>query len=138
MIPTKNESIEQGGVQTSTKHKFCPSLTLCSLEKKNKLKHKLFRDNAEEIIADLQSRIDHFKTRHEYPFTWKNRLFTKPPKKTIEDMEMNEEEIHRMEELLKDNARKRLGRNNSCHTFLSLISIHIIVLIISFAGLRWS
>ena len=68
-----------------------------------------FRDDADEIINDLQSRIDQFKERRVYPFAWKSRLFKKPPKKVIEDMEMTEEQIARMEELLKDTARKRLA-----------------------------
>jgi hypothetical protein len=69
------------------------------------------------VIGSLQSKIDilkedrtvHFQCRPET-----QALFTNPPLRPIEEYDMTEEEVARMEELLTDKARKRLTFEMGC------------------------
>jgi hypothetical protein len=86
----------------------------------------MWRTNGDAIIGELQSQIDKFKRKRDFQFNWSQFLFKNAPKKTPDEMNWTEEEVARMEELVKDKARQRLVILESfCMFFISIASVSL-------------
>jgi hypothetical protein len=76
------------------------------------------RENGEAIIKENQEKIEKLKKERVFPFRLRptgRRLYSRPPTKPLEDLELSEEQIAHMEDIVKDKARKRMEMELGCN-----------------------